>query len=355
MRHSNAAVVTSLKNRGLDEAIHAIPVAWFRPVPRVYWVDFLASAAIGWTALALAVVAHGWYLAAGLVVAVIALYRAVLFIHEITHRAGRDLPGFTVAWNALVGVPLLVPSFLYEGVHTDHHRQSSYATEADPEYLPFSRRSPALIVGAVFASLLAPVAVAVRFGILAPLSWVSPAVRRLVATRYSALVINHRYQRRAPIAVAGRVQEAAACLWLWVSAALWWSGWLPTTAVWCWVAASAAVSAVNAVRTLAAHRYDQDSGEVSMTEQLLDSCTIATDAGLSGRFADTCRALVAPVGLRYHALHHWIPAIPYHNLGRAHRVIVATLQRDAPYHATVERGFVPPLRDLVRRSRARSR
>ena len=76
---------------------------------------------------------------------------------------------------------------------------------------------------------------------------------------------------------------------------------------------------------------------------------------LADRLADACRALVAPVGLRYHALHHWIPSLPYHNLGRAHRVLVATLRSDAPYHATVERGFLPPLRDLLRRSRTRPR
>src|SRR4029078_6689070 len=131
---------------------------------------------------------HGWPLVALLIVSAAALYRAVLFIHELTHRAGRELPAFTVAWNALVGVPLLVPSFLYEGVHTDHHRQSCYGTDADPEYVPFGRRPPGLIVWAALACWLAPVALAVRFGILAPLSWVIPPVRRLVAERCSALV-----------------------------------------------------------------------------------------------------------------------------------------------------------------------
>ena len=65
--------------------------------------------------------------------------------------------------------------------------------------------------------------------------------------------------------------------------------------------------------------------------------------------------LWAPVGLRYHALHHWIPSLPYHNLGRVHRLLVARLQADAPYRATIEPGFSPPLRDLVRRSRAHPR
>jgi fatty acid desaturase len=353
--HSSAPIAAPRKNRGLDEAIHAIPLEWFRPAPAVYWLDLVTSATIGWTALVLAVVANGWHRAAILLIAVVALYRAVLFIHEITHRAGRDIPAFTVVWNALVGVPLLIPSFLYEGVHTDHHRQSCYGTPADPEYIPFGRRSPLLMFGSVLASLLAPFALAVRFGILAPLSWAIPTVRRLVAERASALAINHRYMRRVPIGRAGRVQEAAAGAVLWVAAGLWWSGWLPAAAVWCWVAASATVSGINAVRTLAAHRYDQDSGEVSMVEQLLDSCTIAMGGGLAARLADACRTLVAPVGLRYHALHHWIPSLPYPNLGRAHRVLVSRLRSDAPYHATVERGFLPPLRDLLRRSRNRPR
>jgi hypothetical protein len=221
--------------------------------------------------------------------------------------------------------------------------------------MPFGRRPPGLMFGSALASLLAPVALAVRFGILAPLSWAIPPLRRLVTARCSALAINHRYQRRVPIGLAGRVQEAAACAVFWMSIGLWWSGQLPLAAFVCWALVSAVVSGVNAVRTLAAHRYDQDSGELSMTEQLLDSCTISTGGRVPGRFADACRALVAPVGLRYHALHHWIPSLPYHNLGRAHRVLVTALRSDAPYRATVERGFLPPLRDLLRRSRGRPR
>jgi hypothetical protein len=321
----------------------------------VYWLDLLASALAGWTALVLAVVAHGWARGALLAVAVVALYRAVLFIHEMTHRARRDVPAFPFAWNALVGVPLLIPSFLYEGVHLDHHRQRCYGTAADPEYLPFGRRSPWLIAGCAAASPLAPAGLALRFGVLAPLGWAVPALRRAIAERYSALVINPRYIRRVPIGFAGRVQEAAACGLVWTTVGLCWTGRLPLAAVWCWFVASAAVSGINAVRTLAAHRYDRDSGELSMTEQLLDSCTIAAAAGPLARITDACRALVAPVGLRYHALHHWIPSLPYHNLGRAHRRLVAALQPEAPYRSTIERGFTPPLRDLLRRSRTRAR
>lgn len=342
-------------SRAIDGAIRAIPAEWFRPVPAVYWLDFLASAAIGWTTLVLAVDTHGWLRAASLVAATFALYRGVLFIHEITHRAGRDVPAFALAWNALVGVPLLVPSFLYEGVHTDHHRQSTYGTEADPEYMPFGQRPPLLIFVCALASLLAPSALVLRFGVIAPLSWAIPALRRTVRERCSALAINHRYVRHVPLELAARIQETAACAVFWMSVGLWWFGALPRAAFTCWFVVSAAISGFNAVRTLAAHRYDHDSGQLSMTEQLLDSCTITPGERLRGRLADAGRALVAPVGLRYHALHHWIPSLPYHSLGRAHRLLVATLRSDAPYHATVERGFVPPLRDLLRRSRTRVR
>jgi hypothetical protein len=345
-------------NTPLTDAIRAIPAAWFHPAPAVYWIDTICSAGLGWTALALATRSTGWARLAWLMVAALALYRAALFIHEITHRGRRDLPGYTFVWNLIVGLPLMLPSFMYEGVHTDHHRQRCYGTEADPEYVPYARRSPILLVTSVLLSLLAPLAFAVRFAVVAPVSWPVPSWRAAVARHASALVINRHYVRHAAIGMAGRAQEAAACALFWTAAWCWWSGRLPPALPLCWLAAGVAISGVNAIRTLAAHRYDHDEHEMTMTEQLLDSCTIAPTGAIDRGAAlifGALHALVAPVGLRYHALHHWLPRLPYHNLGRTHRLLVATLQRGAPYHATIERGFVPPLRALVARSRGRNR
>ena len=342
----------------IDEAIRVIPADWFEPSPVVYWSDLLLSAGSGWTTFVLAVRAEGWTRAALLVVSIGALYRAVLFIHETTHRSSRDLPAFTVAWNVLVGVPLLIPSFLYEGVHLDHHRARSYGTPADPEYVPFGRRTPLLMSTFVLGSLVAPFALALRFGLLAPLTWIVPPLRRPIEKRFSSLVINHAYVRRAAIGRSGRTTEAAACAVVWLSLWATWSGVLPLSFLGCWAVASATAFGVNAIRTLAAHRYDHDAGELSMTEQLLDSCTIQPTRGwrsLAGHVVDAGRALVAPVGLRYHALHHWIPSLPYHRLGRAHRLLVATLRGDAPYRATIEHGFLGAFRDLLGRAAARAR
>ena len=77
-----------------------------------------------------------------MLVAALALYRALLFIHELTHIHRDALPGFRLAWNVLVGIPLLTPSFMYEGVHTLHHARTRYGTAEDPEYLPLGLMKP---------------------------------------------------------------------------------------------------------------------------------------------------------------------------------------------------------------------
>ena len=338
----------------LEEAIRAIPAECFRAAPFIYWCDLLASAGAGWIAFGLALRSSGAMRVGLLVGTTAALYRAVLFIHEITHRAARDVPYFKLAWNILVGVPLLIPSFLYEGVHLDHHRQRCYGTAGDPEYVPYGRRRPQVMLASVAASLLAPVAFAARFALAAPLSWIVPSVRRVVLERASALVINAEYRRRTPLDRGALLQEAAACALVWILAWGWWIGLVPIAAIASWAAVTASASFVNALRTLAAHRYDHDDGELEMVEQLLDSCTITPQTGAGAGVANLARALVAPVGLRYHALHHWIPSVPYHNLGEVHRRLVATIGPAAPYRSTFTSGFGAAIRDLIHRSRTQS-
>ena len=103
------------------------------PKPAIYWADMIGSALLGYGGLFVAMTGSGWLaLAAGLV-AILALYRAGSFIHEMTHIKQGAVPGFRLAWNALVGVPLLVPSFMYEGVHNQHHAKTYYGTANDPE------------------------------------------------------------------------------------------------------------------------------------------------------------------------------------------------------------------------------
>jgi fatty acid desaturase len=104
-----------------------------------------------------------------------------------------------------------------------------------------------------------------------------------------------------------------------------------------------AVITLNAVRTLGAHRYVYTGEELTFLQQLLDSLTYPTRPWLN--------ELWAPVGLRFHALHHLFPSLPYHALGRAHRRLMAHLPADSAYRHTIAPGLWPVLRDLWRNAR----
>ena len=87
---------------------------------------------------------------------------------------------------------------------------------------------------------------------------------------------------------------------------------------------------LNQVRTLVAHLWENEGEAMSVTAQYLDSVNVPPPA--------TLPALWAPVGLRYHALHHLLPGVPYHTLGEAHRRLSGRLSGDSPYHEASHRG-----------------
>ena len=129
------------------------------PSPLIYWADMLGSALLGYAALFFAMMRefdHSLGIVAGLV-AVLALYRAGSFIHELTHLKPNAVPGFRLVWNLVVGVPLLVPSFMYEGVHNQHHAKTYYGTANDPEYLPLALMKPWTLPLFLVAAALAPI------------------------------------------------------------------------------------------------------------------------------------------------------------------------------------------------------
>ncbi len=336
-----------VKEFPLREAHHLVRDL-MTPNPWIYWADFLFHIALGWAAFFTALFSPflSWWQLGGFVVAVLALYRSAIFVHELAHLKKGTFKNFRLAWNILSGIPFMIPSFTYDGVHNDHHKPDVYGTAADGEYLPFATRKPSEMVIYVLLSFLIPLALAVRFVLLTPISYLIPPLRKIVWERASSLTIDPAY-RRAEDAIRNdlnwRQQELGACLFgVTVIALVIWDV-FPVSVLVLWYLTSVTVFILNSLRTLAAHAY-RNPGDRKMTlpEQYLDSINIP------GNFLIT--PLWAPVGLRYHATHHLFMSMPYHNLGRAQRRLVNELTDNSQYLKTIRSGLWPALRQIWRES-----
>ena len=310
------------------------PRAW------IYWPDFLGSAAVGYGSLAGAILAHSpWVALAFGVLAILALYRATLFIHEITHLNHALLPGFRFMWNLVIGVPTMLPSFMYEGIHTQHHTRTKYGTAEDPEYLPLALMKPWSLPFFFLVAVFMPVGLILRFGVLGPLSMIIPPLRRVVMERLSGLQMNPSYRRRPPEGEFARQwfwEELGASLVAMTIIATAVTGLLPLHALLFYMAIIAGVALLNQARTLVAHRWENEGEPLTVTAQFLDSTNVPY--GILPR-------LWAPVGLRFHALHHLLPSLPYHSLTEAHRRIAGAMGQDSTY----AKANYPTLRGLLAR------
>jgi len=299
------------------------------PRQGVYWLDFLFSVSLGWAAFytTLQLPAESALQAGSFVVSSLALYRAVLFIHELAHRKRGTFEGFRLVWNLLCGFPLMVPAFLYTRVHIDHHSLKNYGTPRDGEYVPFGAQSPLHIVVFMALIVVLPLLFPLRFLVVTPLSLLHPKLRQLVWQRFSSLTIDFAYLRPPLAAWEGNSawwEELLTFVYAATIAALLFTGVLPMAVLYLWYLVVFMVFLLNSLRTLAAHAYRHSGSEpMSIEAQFLDSVDVPGNRLTTG--------LWAPVGLRYHATHHLSPAMPYHNLGRAHRRLETQLSDNRSY------------------------
>ncbi|REK11888.1 MAG: fatty acid desaturase [Planctomycetota bacterium] len=321
----------------------------FTPRPWIYWTDLLGTVAVGYSAAAVYLRAPAFTMLQGIafVVCGFALFRAGSFVHEITHmRSGKMLP-FRVTWNLLCGIPMVMPSHFYEN-HIDHHNSHHYGTQRDGEYLPLGA-GPLRDIFYFFAQVpFLPGYIAVRL-LLAPLTFVHPRVRTFALERMSSYVINFRHRLSVAAGAprkAWAALEIACSLRVALMLGVVLVGVYPASRLVQLYALAVFTMLLNYIRNLVAHRYQNTGEQMSHAEQLADSINI------TGHWFWT--ELFFPLGLRYHALHHLFPGIPYHNLGIAHRRLMKHLPANSPYRATVFSSYWAAARTLWHNARTAS-
>jgi fatty acid desaturase len=271
------------------------------------------------------------------------------FIHELVHFRGQEMMHFKVGWNVLAGIPMLMPSFFYWN-HIDHHSSKHYGTGQDGEYLPLGSGTWRELLHFYVQVIFLPAFVFLRFLVITPISFLHPKLRQWALERASSFVINLQYRREIP-------RNAPRKVWALME-------WV------CFARASMILIVVvlgvrglehipklymlaimtlglNYVRNLVAHRYESSGQPMSHMEQLEDSVNI--------RGLPVITELFFPLGLRFHALHHLFPTLPYHNLRKAHQRLLAQLPEGSAYHRTVAPGFFAAARSVVLRAWRRSK
>lgn len=320
----------------------------FVPNAAIYWTDFLASIALGTFCFQMVqrVTPFSPVQMACYIVSCLALYRAALFIHELIHLRDGTFGAFRVAWNTLCGIPFLMPSFLYH-THLAHHARQHYGTRDDGEYLPLGTRPPRDLLFYFGQPFGIPVLAILRFAFFTPIAWISPSFRRFVQQRASSMVMDPRYVRPLPTKPElrlWRLQEGACFVYAVGAGTLLLTGHLPWTLLLQAYLTALAIIVLNHVRTLGAHRFRHHGEELSLVDQLLDSVNYPHHPLIS--------RLWAPVGLRFHALHHLFPSLPYHSLSKAHYRLMAQLPADSPYRRTESASLRAALAQLWRCARA---
>lgn len=320
------------------------------PKAHLYWLDLFFSVSLGWGGFIFSIVLSIHPILRILLVAIsaLALYRCAIFIHELAHFRKGTFRLFRIVWNMLCGFPFMLPSFIYKGVHIEHHVQTVYGTKDDGEYWPFIHESRYKIIVFPIVAFLLPLYYAVRFIVFTPLLLLSKKLRNFVWAWNSSLAIIMKYRRPDPTKEERRqwlLQEWMTALYGIAGIVLIVLGILPVAVLLVWYCVTTISFFLNAIRTLVAHSY-RNKGESSMavSDQFMDSVNVI---GLS--FLPT---LWAPVGLRYHATHHLFPSMPYHALGKAHRTLLEKLPESSGYNVVNHRNLWTALSQLWRETKA---
>lgn len=252
----------------------------FQRRPWIYYTDLFLTVTIGYGCAA-TYLAYGLASPLGIAafaIAGLALFRAGTFIHEIAHLGHGTMRGFKVTWNLLCGIPMLMPSFLYD-CHIDHHNVRHYGTRDDGEYLPLGSGTWRHLLLVYWPQVLVlPALAVVRFAIIGPLSFLRPSWRRWTLERASSYVINPWYRRELPPAAPRgwwAALDLATSLRVWAMFAVVLLGLYPPMRLALLYLMGVYVIGLNYTRNMTAHHYRNEGEPMGYADQLDDSITIA--------------------------------------------------------------------------------
>ena len=318
--------------------------------PSLYWLDFTLTMLVAWGSFihALNIPWHAiWPKFGWLLLSTFAFFRGMIFTHEMAHVRLSELPGFRLAWNLFCGMFCFIPDYTYIP-HAYHHRPATFSTKEDPEYIPVAYQRAVEILSPFFLFPFIPLVMAFRFLVAGPLSLViGGSFREWLLRHASTLKMNPRYEWTTITSDDRRTAMVQDLLCF-----FWWLGF----AVLCrfalgWQALAQAyvilycTLMVNHLRSLARHRYINASGEsVSYEAQILDSVSITGFSPAS--------ALLMPIGLRYHSVHHMFPMLPYYSLRQAHERLSKALPESHPYMKTRVPNFTTAISNFIRTVRS---
>jgi len=302
---------------------------FFQVRPARYWFDFALSLLLAYGSGAVFLLSPLGSLAqiASFPVTVFWVYRLGSLVHEVCHLNHHEMRAFKVTWNVLVGIMTLAPSPFFTRHHRDHHSQRQFGRHEDPEYIVnfFPQGSWLGLLAFGLFIVAFPLIVFLRF-LLSPLTFLHPALRELVLRRASSLTMNFRYERKlsrfdrfaiTSIEILCCLRAAAMLLAVYWGVNHW-------TRLPLFYSIALGVLILNQFRLAGDHHFQSEGHALTYEAHIRDSCNY------TGR--DWITWLLYPFAIRYHALHHLFPAMPYHNLQAAHKYLTHRLPSHSPYH-----------------------
>jgi len=350
--NSEPANMSELESNWIHDARLAIrdaPTDYFAVNAKRYWIDFLVSLVCAYTSSTFFLLAPlgSWVQWVTFPISVFWLYRLGSLVHEVCHLGQHEMQAFKATWNLLVGVMTFTPSPFFTRHHRDHHSQRFYGTLEDPEYVAnvLEGGNWRSVLGYAFHICMFPIMVYLRF-LLVPFTFLHPKLRETVLERASALTMNFQYRRKLN---AYDRRSIVVMEWMcFIRAALIpmtiFVGIAPLSRIPLLYLLGLSTLVLNQMRQLADHHFEGDGSRVDVESHVLDSCNFSGN--------DLLTRLFFPFSIRYHALHHLFPSMPYHNLQAAHRYLVEILPAVSPYRKLDQPGWWSVARVTITGNRA---